>query len=94
MDETRLKRLSYRAWRRGFREADLILGPFADSHARNLTQPQLTAFELLLEQPDPDLYAWIVGAADAPAEFDTDVLALIRAFRLHARLVRGADLGA
>ena len=27
-DETRLKRLSFRAWRRGFREADLILGPF------------------------------------------------------------------
>src|SRR5579862_367132 len=58
-DETRLKRLRFRAWRRGFREADLILGPFADSHARSLTARQLETLEILLEQPDPDLYAWI-----------------------------------
>ena len=94
MDDTRLKRLKYRAWRRGFREADLILGPFADTHGRRLTALQLDTFEVLLEQPDPDLYAWIVGVADAPAEFDTDVLALIRAFHLHARVARGDDLGA
>ena len=94
MDETRLKRLRYRAWRRGFREADLILGPFADTHALNLTEAQLAAFELLLEQPDPDLYAWIVGVRPAPSEFDGEVLALIRTFHLQARLARGEDLGA
>jgi antitoxin CptB len=89
MDDTRLKRLSYRAWRRGFREADLILGPFADTHGRKLTLEQLETFELLLEQPDPDLYAWIVGARAAPPEFDSDVLTMIRAFHLDARLARG-----
>ena len=94
MDDTRLKRLKYRAWRRGFREADLILGPFADTYGGGLTAIQLDTFEVLLEQPDPDLYAWIVGVADAPAEFDTDVLALIRAFHLHARIARGDNLGA
>jgi len=93
LEETRLKRLRFRAWRRGFREADLILGPFADSHGPSLTPVQLESFELLLEQPDPDLYAWIVGQADAPAEFDTDVLALIRAFRHTARSARGDDIG-
>ena len=50
MDETRLKRLRFRAWRRGFREADLILGPFADRHASSLSEAQVTAFEALLEQ--------------------------------------------
>jgi len=94
MDDIRLKRLRHRAWRRGFREADLILGPFADTHARTLTPVQLDTFEALLEEPDPDIYAWIVGAAVAPPQFDTDVLALIRAFQTDARLARGEDLGA
>ena len=40
-DETRLNRLKFRAWRRGFREADLILGPFVDRHAAELTAAEL-----------------------------------------------------
>jgi antitoxin CptB len=52
----RLKMLSYRAWRRGIRETDLILGPFADAHLASLTADQLDAFEALLEQPDQELY--------------------------------------
>ena len=48
MDETRLKRLRFRAWRRGFREADLILGPFADSRGQSLTEDQTLVFEQLL----------------------------------------------
>jgi len=94
MEDVRLKRLRFRAWRRGFREADLILGPFADSHAPSMTPAQLDSFERLLEQPDPDLYDWIVGRSDPPAVFDTDVFRLLRAFHLSARLARGADLGA
>jgi antitoxin CptB len=81
MDETRLKRLRFRAWRRGFREADLILGPFADSHGQSLTEPQVEAFEALLDQPDHDVYGWIVGSEPAPAPFETALLALIRAFQ-------------
>lgn len=80
MDEIRLKRVRLRAWRRGFREADLILGPFADQHAASLTEAELTEFETLLDQPDPDLYAWIVGTADAPDEFDGPMLSRLRAF--------------
>ena len=38
--DARLKKLSFRAWRRGFREADLILGPFADRHAAELDARQ------------------------------------------------------
>jgi len=94
MDETRLKRLRFRAWRRGFREADLILGPFADRYGPSLTEVQLVAFETLLEQPDPDLYDWIVGRTDPPESFDSDVLSMIRAFHLDARLAREGDLGA
>ena len=81
MDETRLNRVRFRAWRRGIREADLILGPFADSHARGMTPAQLDRFERLLEQPDHDLYAWVMGTAPTPAPFDDDIMARLRAFR-------------
>jgi len=89
MEETRLKRIRFRAWRRGFREADLILGPFADIHGPNLTDDQLVCFETLLDLPDHDVYGWIVGREAAPPEHDTDVLALIRDFHLIARTQRG-----
>ena len=87
------KKLQYRAWHRGFREADLILGPFADTHVEHLDEAGLVDFEALLEQPDHDLYAWIIGQAPPPADFDVPVLALIQQFRFDARLVR-ANLGA
>ncbi len=81
MDETRLKRLRFRAWRRGFREADLILGPFADSHAWSLADDEVAAFERLLDLPDHDVYGWIVGTLPVPAEFETSLLSRIRAFQ-------------
>jgi antitoxin CptB len=83
-DDARLKKLKFRAWRRGFREADLILGPFADRYVQDFDAAQLDAFEALLEQPDQDLYAWIVGTAPAPAAFDGDILNRIKAFRFEA----------
>jgi antitoxin CptB len=78
--ETRLKRIRFRAWRRGFREADLILGAFADAHARDLTPGDLARFEILLDQPDHDLYAWIMGAAPVPPAFDHGLMTRLRAF--------------
>lgn len=90
--DARLRRLSFRAWHRGFREADLILGPFADTHAARLDPAQLARLETLLDQPDQDLYDWIVGRAEAPAAHDHDVLGLIRAFRFNAHAARtGTD---
>ncbi len=83
--DARLNKLRYRAWRRGFTEADLIFGPFADRHAPDLTPAQLDEFETLLDQPDHDLYGWIIGQTPAPAPLDGEVLALIRSFRFDAR---------
>jgi antitoxin CptB len=81
MDETRLNRVRFRAWRRGFREADLILGPFADSHVHNLTPEDLGRFEALLDQPDPDLYGWILGTEPTPPQFEHELMRRLRAFR-------------
>ena len=80
MDDRR-KMLHFRAWRRGFREIDLILGGFADRHLEVLDEPGLEAFEALLGANDLDVYDWITGAALPPAPYDTPTLALIRATR-------------
>ena len=94
MDDTRLKKIRFRAWQRGFREADLILGPFADKHLAELTPTQVDAFEVLLDQPDQDLYAWIVGREPTPEAYDGEVLDLIKSFRFFAHAARDGDLGA
>jgi antitoxin CptB len=83
MDDVRRKRARYRAWHRGFREADLILGPFADRYCPEFSEEQLDAFERLLELPDPDLYGWIVGAIPTPPEHDGEILNLLKAFKPH-----------
>ena len=74
----RRKRLRFRCWRRGSREADLLLGRFADSHLDRLDAGQLARLERLLERDDPDIWDWAVRGAAPPAGLDTDVLALLR----------------
>ena len=78
MDEARVKRARLRAWRRGFREADLILGPFADARVASMSEAELASFERLLEENDHDLYAWIAGEAVPPAELDDSILAAVK----------------
>jgi antitoxin CptB len=80
--DDRRKKLKFRAWRRGFREIDLILGPFADRRLEALDEAGLNAFEALLHANDQEVYAWIMEYEIAPPEHDTPTLALIRAFRL------------
>ena len=79
-DEARLKRLTFRSWHRGFKEADLMLGHFADKHLRTLTPAQLDSYETLLAADCHDLFGWIVGRAPTPPEHDHDVMAMIRSF--------------
>ena len=72
----RLDRIRFRAWRRGFREADMVLGPFADR-----VGPELTEFEsLLAEDNDHVLYSWVIETAPTPPEHDTLLLGKLRAF--------------
>lgn len=76
--ETRLKRLKIRAWRRGTREMDLILGPYADGPLRELDASDLDAFEALLDENDQDLYTWVAETSSGPG-IHADMLARIRA---------------
>ena len=81
MLDDRRKRLKFRAWRRGFREIDLILGGFVDKHVTTLDEADLAAFEALLDERDLEVYDWIVGRSPAPPQHETPLLYRLRAFR-------------
>lgn len=60
-DQTRLKRLRMRSWRRGMKEMDLILGPFSDSELSAMSPHDLDLYEVLLNENDQDIYPWITA---------------------------------
>ena len=64
--EARLKKLRMRSWRRGMKEMDLILGPYADSALADLADADLDAYERMLDENDQDLYLWVTGALPCP----------------------------
>jgi antitoxin CptB len=78
------KRLVYRSWHRGTREMDLLLGSFADKHVPDFTPADLQVYQALLEQNDPDLYNWITGQAEPPANIESDVFIKLRNHRFKA----------
>jgi len=78
--DARRRRLLYRAWHRGTREMDLIMGRFADAMIGTLTEAEIDEFERLSEQPEPDLYAWITGDRPVPPKHDTAVFNKLRNF--------------
>jgi antitoxin CptB len=65
--DNRRKKILFRSWHRGTKEMDIILGNFADKYIKDLSDAQLDAYENLLEVPDLDVYNWIIGKEDAPA---------------------------
>ena len=64
--EARLKRMGMRSWRRGMKEMDLILGPFADAYLATMAELQLAQYDLLLDQNDQDLLPMMLGQMPAP----------------------------
>jgi antitoxin CptB len=78
--DARRRRLLFRAWHRGMREVDLITGRFADAHIAALSETEVDAFERLMDVPEPDLLAWIMGSVETPADYDTALFRRMRAF--------------
>ena len=65
--EARLKRMRMRSWRRGTKEMDLILGPYADAHLAKMSAERLNLFDKLLEENDQELLPWVLGQRPAPS---------------------------
>lgn len=84
MNERRRK-LNFRAWRRGFREMDLIMGQFADQNIETMSESELQEFERLLATPDWEVYAWIVGNKPVPPNYAGPVLDQLLTFEYDPR---------
>ena len=68
--DARLKRLRFRAWHRGTREADYLIGGFFDADSPAWGERELDWFEALLEEQDVDVMAWALGTASPPERFE------------------------
>jgi antitoxin CptB len=67
--EAQLKRLTMRSWRRGTKEMDMILGPYADVHLPGMDAVRLVLFDRLLWENDQDLLPWVLGQATPPSDY-------------------------
>lgn len=65
--ENMRKRLIFRSEHRGTKEMDLLLGSFAKKHVPDFSESELREYQDLLEHNDPDLYNWITGQEEPPA---------------------------
>ena len=79
--DDRRKRLLFRCWHRGTREMDLILGRFADAEIAAMRDDELAELERLIEVPDPDLYAALIGETPLDPAYATALFDRIKAFR-------------
>ncbi|KUR80533.1 succinate dehydrogenase assembly factor 2 [Novosphingobium sp. FSW06-99] len=65
----RLRRLKFRAWHRGTREADYMIGCFFDRHHATWSADEIDLFERLVEEEDVEIMAWALGTAPVPAAY-------------------------
>jgi antitoxin CptB len=65
----RLRRLKFRAWHRGTREADYMIGCFFDRYHATWTEAEIDLFERMVEEEDVDIMGWALGTLSIPAEY-------------------------
>ena len=74
----------FRAWHRGMREMDILMGQFADATLAALDESELDDFEALMDAPDPEIFKWLTGGTPTPPQFETPVFARLKAFHTHS----------
>lgn len=77
--ETRLKRLRFRSWHRGTKEADLLIGGFFDARSDSWDDAEITLFEELLEEQDVDIMAWAIGTEACPPRYQGSIVDALKA---------------
>ncbi len=68
-DTDRLKKLRFRAWHRGTREADYMIGCYFDRFHAEWDAAALDWFEKLLDEEEVDVMAWALGTQAVPPEY-------------------------
>lgn len=80
--DDRRKKILFRAWHRGMREMDHVLGTFANETIEALSDFELDQFELLMQEPDPEMYKWLSGSVAVPEIWNNKFVHRIRQFHL------------
>lgn len=62
----RKKRLKFRCWHRGSREADLLLGTFADRYLEDMGSTDVLKLENIVDCDDQVIWDWLTGMAEVP----------------------------
>tara|TARA_R110002020_G_scaffold134027_5_gene299078 strand:- start:2565 stop:2885 length:321 start_codon:yes stop_codon:yes gene_type:complete len=78
--DPRRRRILVRAWRRGIREMDLVIGGFADAEIATLSDSELDELELLMAEEDADIFRWVTGEAPIPERFRTAMFTRMRGY--------------
>ena len=76
--EQRLARAKFRAWHRGTREADYMIGGYFDRYHANWDEAALAWFEALLDEDDVDVMAWALGTHPPPEHLAGDLLTIMQ----------------
>lgn len=66
---SRLARLKFRAWHRGTREADYLIGCFFDRFHHDWSGDEIDLFERIIEEEDVDIMGWALGTIPVPDEY-------------------------
>jgi len=77
-NEARMARAKFRAWHRGTREADYMMGGYFDRYADGWDEAALTWFEALLEEDDVDVMAWALQTQPTPPRFQGERMELMQ----------------
>ena len=78
LPDDELKALHWRAWHRGTREADMMIGGFFDAHHHEWGSPERDWFSKLLAEQDVDIMAWAIGTAVPPERFAGPMMAVMQ----------------
>ncbi len=76
--DQRLARAKFRAWHRGTREADYMIGGYFDRYHASWGEAEMDWFEDLLAEDDVDIMAWGLGTQEAPERFDGPMIEKMR----------------
>ncbi|WP_455482496.1 FAD assembly factor SdhE [Bartonella sp. B35(2025)] len=71
--DVRRRRLVFRAWHRGIREMDLILGYYVDAHIVKMNDTTISNLEYIMSFDDHELLTWITGEISPPPEVDNSL---------------------
>lgn len=66
------KKLKYMCDKRGMKETEILLGGFFSSHGNVLSSQECKTFERFLQEPDPDIFNWLMKKSPLPVEYGNE----------------------